>query len=131
MFNSGAFEYAQDRTVKADNLVYLEHGKPLTFAKGKKGVRLNNLKPEVVELGKGVSEDDLLFHDEKADDPAAAFLLARMRRPEHPEPVGVLRAVEKPTYDAGVNAQIQAATAKQGEGDLDALFNSGDTWVVE
>ena len=60
-----------------------------------------------------------------------AFLLARMRRPEYPEPVGVLRAVERPTYDEGVNRQIKEAVAKQGEGDLDKLFNSGETWVVE
>ena len=132
VFNSGAFEYAQDRAVKADNVIYLEHGKPLIFGKTvKRGVRLNNMKPEIVELGKGVSEDDLLFHDEKAEEPALAFFLARMKRPEFPEPVGVLRAVEKPTYDEGVNRQIKEAVSKQGEGDLDKLFNSGETWVVE
>src|SRR5688572_13905077 len=132
VFNSGAFLYASDRDVKADNVVYLEHGKPLVFGKeGKKGIRLNNMRPEVVELGKGVTVDDLLFHDEKAPDPAAAFLLARMRHPDYPEPLGVFRAVDRPIYDQAVNAQIDAAVAKQGEGDLDTLFNSGDTWTVE
>ena len=72
-----------------------------------------------------------MFHDEKADSPALAFLLSRMRHPEFPEPMGVFRGVERPTYDEGVNAQIEAAIAKQGEGDFDALFNSGDTWTVE
>lgn len=132
VFNSGAFEYAQDRSQRNENVIYLEHGKPMIFGKERrKGIRLNGTRPEVVELGKGVSEDDLLFHDEKAADPGIAFMLARMRKPEFPEPVGVFRAIQRPTYDELVNKQMEDAVAKQGEGDLDQLFSSGETWVVE
>src|SRR5262249_5691060 len=132
VFNNNAFLYACDKEVKANNVLYLEHGKPLVFGKDKKkGIRLHGMTPEVVELGKGITEDDLLFHDEKAADPSLAFLLARLRHPEFPEPMGVLRDIQKPSYDEAVNAQIDAAIAKQGEGDLDKLFESGDTWVVE
>lgn len=132
VFNSGAFEYAQDRVKKVDNVVYLEHGKPLLFGKDKKkGIRLDRttMKPEVVDVAK-VAPDDLLFHDEKAEEPTLAFLLARMKHPEFPEPLGVLRAIEKPTYDELVNAQISQAIAQFGPGDLEKLFNSGDTWTV-
>jgi 2-oxoglutarate ferredoxin oxidoreductase subunit beta len=132
VFNTGAFDYASERSPESENVVYLEHGKPLIFGKGgKKGIRLTNMKPEVVELGKGVNVDDLLFHDEKAPDPALAFLLSRMRKPELPEPLGVFRAVQRPTYDEAVNTQIEASIAKSGEGDLDAWYNMGDTWEVE
>jgi 2-oxoglutarate ferredoxin oxidoreductase subunit beta len=132
VFNNNAFLYASDKDVKPDNVIYLEHGKPLIFGKDKKkGIRLNGTQPEIVELGKGIAEDDLVFHDEKTPDPSLAFLLARMRHPQFPEPVGVFRAIEKPTYDEAVNGQISAAVARQGEGNLDELFNSGDTWVVE
>jgi len=133
VFNSGAFEYAQDRAQKADNIVYLEHGKPLIFGKNRdKGVRLNNGRMEAVELGKGIKEDDLVFHDEKSADPGLAFLLAGMsRRAGLPEPMGVIRAVERPSYDELVVGQIAAAVKQRGEGDLNALFNSGDTWTVE
>ena len=132
VFNSGAFEYATDKSIKGDHVVYLEHGKPLVFgSKVKKGIRLNGMSPEIVELGKGINEDDLLFHDEKLAEPSLAFLLARMRHPEFPEPMGVFRDVQKPIYDRDVNAQIDAAVARQGEGDLETLFNTGDTWVVE
>jgi 2-oxoglutarate ferredoxin oxidoreductase subunit beta len=85
----------------------------------------------VVELGKGISEDDLLFHDEKTSDPSLAFLLSRFKHPEFPEPMGIFRQVESSTYDEEVNRQVAAETAKRGVGDLDKLFNSGDTWVVE
>jgi 2-oxoglutarate ferredoxin oxidoreductase subunit beta len=132
IFNHDAFLYASDKTIKADHIVYLEHGKPLVFGKDvKKGIRLNGMHPEVVELGKGISEDDLLFHDENANEPSLAFLLSRMRYPEFPEPMGVFRDVEAPIYDEQVSAQIEQEVSRRGEGDLDALFNSGDTWVVE
>jgi 2-oxoglutarate/2-oxoacid ferredoxin oxidoreductase subunit beta len=132
VFNHDAFLYASDKTIKADHIVYLEHGKPLVFGKDvKKGVRLNDMHPEVVELGKGISEDDLLFHDEKATEPSLAFLLSRMKYPDFPEPMGVFRDVEAPIYDDQVSQQVELAIKKQGAGDFDALFNSGDTWSVD
>ena len=35
------------------------------------------------------------------------------------------------TYEAVANQQIAAARARLGEGDVDALLNRGDTWVVK
>lgn len=131
VFNDGAWDYASGRETKADNTVELEHGKPLIFGKNKdKGIRLNGCEPEVVELGKGVKEDDLLFHDEKCPEPTLAYLLSRMRHPEFPEPIGVLRAVERPTFEAEMVKQNEAARAKSGEGDFNKLFGAGETWVV-
>ena len=41
IFNDGVFEYATDKSVKADNVLYLEHGKPMIFGKDRnKGIRL-------------------------------------------------------------------------------------------
>ena len=133
VFNSGAFYYASKKDQKPQNTVYLEHGKPLTFGpNNEKGIRVSEMsRPEVVELGNGISEDDLLFHDEQAAEPSLAFLLARMRYPEFPEPMGVFRDVERPVYDQGVNDQVQQAITDQGPGDLEKLFHSGDTWTVE
>ena len=55
VFNDGAFDYATDRDTKADTTLELEHGKPLIFGKNRdKGIRLNGMEPEVVELGKGI-----------------------------------------------------------------------------
>jgi len=131
IFNNGAFEYATDKTSKMDNVLELEHGKPLVFGKDKeKGIRLNGMEPEIVELGKGINEDDLLFHDEKATEPSLAYLLSRMRHPEFPEPIGVFRAVDRPRYDEELNRQLAEAREKQGDGDLDTLFNTGETWAV-
>jgi 2-oxoglutarate ferredoxin oxidoreductase subunit beta len=85
---------------------------------------------EVVELGKGIEEDDLLFHDENMQEPSLAYLLSRMKNPEFPEPIGVFRCVDRPRYEERLSEQIAEARAKR-TGNLEALFNTGDTWVVE
>lgn len=132
VFNDGAFDYATDRESKFETTLELEHGKPLIFGKNRdKGIRLNGMNPEVVSLGKGISEDDLLFHDEKAHEPTLAYLLSRMRHPEFPEPIGVFRDVDRPKYDELINSQIAEARASKGEGDLQKLYFSGDTWTVD
>ena len=76
-------------------MLVLEHGKPMIFGKDRdKGIRLNGLHPEVVTIGEnGVTEDDLLVHDEQAEEPYLALMLSRMFWPDFPVPVGVLRAV--------------------------------------
>ena len=131
VFNNGAWSYATDRKVKSDHIIELEHGKPLIFGKDRdKGIRLNGMEPEVVELGKGITEDDLLFHDEKSAEPSLAYLLSRMRSPELPEPIGVFRDVDRPCYDMELNHQIDVAKETQSPGDLDKLFQSGDKWTV-
>ncbi len=130
VFNDGAWSYAQDKATREDTTLELEHGKPMIFGKKRdKGIRLNGLRPEIVDLTTGFSHDDLLFHDEKADS-TLVHLLARMRRPEMPEPIGVLRAVESPIFEDQVRGQIDEAISARGKGDLNKLFNSGDTWQV-
>jgi 2-oxoglutarate ferredoxin oxidoreductase subunit beta len=130
VFNDGAWSYAQDKATREDTTLELEHGKPMIFGKNRdKGIRLNGLRPEIVDLTTGISHDDLLFHDEKADT-TLVHLLARMRRPEMPEPIGVLRAIEAPIFEDQVRAQIDQAISARGKGDLNKLFNSGDTWQV-
>jgi 2-oxoglutarate ferredoxin oxidoreductase subunit beta len=132
IFNDGVFEYATDKSIKSDNTLYLEHGKPLIFGKDRtKGIRLHGLDPEVVTLGNGVAVDDLLIHDEKAEEPSLAYLLSRMVYPRFPECVGVFRNVDRPTYDELLNKQLEDVIRAKGRGKLEDLFASDDTWVVE
>lgn len=132
VFFDGAWEYATDRQVKDEHILELEHGKPMLFGKNRnKGIRFRGCVPEIVELGNGVTEEDVAIHDEKAADLTLAFVLSRMRYPEFPEPIGVLRCVEQPTFDGLLNEQVAAAIAsRKGPRSLDELFREGDTWVV-
>jgi 2-oxoglutarate/2-oxoacid ferredoxin oxidoreductase subunit beta len=133
IFNDHAFEYFTERTVRSDRVLYLEHGKPMVFGKERnKGIRMNGAHPEIVTIGEnGITENDLLVHDIYLKDPSVAFMLARMEQPEFPQPVGIFRAIERPTYEEMMDDQIHAAIAKSGPGSLEKLINSGDTWVVE
>ncbi|MBK9429013.1 MAG: 2-oxoacid:ferredoxin oxidoreductase subunit beta, partial [Elusimicrobia bacterium] len=45
-------------------------------------------------------------------------------------PFGVLRCVEKPTYDDLMNQQIQDVIKKKGRGRLKDLLYTDDTWTV-
>jgi 2-oxoglutarate ferredoxin oxidoreductase subunit beta len=132
IFNDGVFEYATEKGTKADNTLFLEHGKPLLFGKDRnKGIRLHGLDPEVVTLGSGITVDDLLIHDEKAEEPSLAYLLSRMVYPRFPECIGVFRCVERPTYDDMVSKQVEDVQRAKGRGKLEDLFASDDTWVVQ
>ena len=131
VFNDGAMAYAQEKKQRANNVIELEHGKPLIFANGTKGIRLVGTHLEVVDTTE-VPVDDLLIHDESDPNPSIQMMLARMNYPAMPEPIGVLRAVSGiPTYDDQINDQVAAAEASKGKGDLNQLFNAGDTWTVE
>jgi 2-oxoglutarate ferredoxin oxidoreductase subunit beta len=97
-----------------------------------KGIRLNGLHPEIVTIGQdGVTEADLLVHDEHAADPYLALVLSRMFWPDFPVPVGVLRSIERPTHDALIEDQLTTAVAKSGEGDLARTLLGSETWTVE
>lgn len=130
VFNDGCWDYAKGKENSGLHTLELQHGKPMVFAGGAKGIRLNGLMPEVVDLNCHVALDDLVFHDESAWSPIPATMLARMRHPEFPEPIGIFRAVERETYDDSINGQIAAARSEKGAGDLQKLFASGDTWTV-
>ncbi len=129
IFNDGAFEDLTEKEQKAEHQLILEHGKPLVFGKHRdKGIRLGSgLRPEVVALGEGVRESDLLVHDEQ--DRTLAYFLSRMQPPEFPTPIGVFHAAERATYDEAVNVQLTASASKSP--DLDKLFTRGDTWTVD
>jgi 2-oxoglutarate ferredoxin oxidoreductase subunit beta len=128
IFNDGAFNDVSDKQIKADHQLVLEHGKPLIFGKNRdKGIRMNGQRPEVVTLGNGVSESDIVVHDES--NLSLAFMLANFEAPM-PTPLGVFYATSRPTYEGAINKQLEDAKAKTGPGDLKKLLSSGDTWRV-
>jgi len=132
IFNDGAWRDFTDREVRDDRMLVLEHGQPMIFGKDRdRGIRLRGLHPEVVQLGNGITEDDLLVHDEQSPEPYLALMLSRMFWPEFPVPVGVLRAVPRPTHDQLIADQITTAIGSGGTGDLAAALNSGETWTVD
>jgi 2-oxoglutarate/2-oxoacid ferredoxin oxidoreductase subunit beta len=130
VFNDGAYDALTDKKTRAEARIVLEHGQPLLFGNdGKRGIRLRGLTPEVVTIGEdGVTVADLMVHDETSS--AAAFLLASFEGPGLPVPLGVLRALDMPSYQQRNDEQAAAARQAKGKGTLDSLLNSGDTWTI-
>ncbi len=133
IFNDGAFSLLTEKDTKEDNVLYLEHGKPMIFGKNKdKGIIVDGTTPKVVDLNDGNhTVNDLLVHNEFDESVVLAYLLAQMsNNPEFPTPVGVFRQITKPTYDEGVKVQIEKAKEK-GEADFEKFLFSGNTWEVK
>ncbi len=134
IFNDGAFEFFTEKGTKATETLFLEHGKPLVFgAQQNKGIKLDGLKPVVVEIGNGVSADELWIHDEK--DFYKAQILTRMfddpRIEGHlPRPFGVFYETERPCYEDVLNLQIEEVVKSKGNGNLDKLLRGNETWTI-
>jgi len=133
IFNDGAFEVYTGKETRVDEALYLEDGQPLIFGKEKnKGIHLDGLKPEVVELGSDYSTDDLWVHDEK-DTFKSQMLVNFFDDPtieDHlPRPFGVFCDLYRPTYEDQLNEQI-ALAKEQKEADLDRLLEGKQTWTI-
>ena len=131
VYNDGAFENFTSKKAAPDALLWLEHGKPIVYAKGTKGLRLNRatLALEVVPVPDGNVEGlDILVHDET--NKTIAQLLLDMPFGEFPIALGVLYCDPAPAFDTSVVEQNSKAAAGKKR-DLNALLRKGDTWSVE
>ena len=133
VFNDNVLASFTDRSLREENWVYLEHGKPIRFGKNlAKGLVWRGTAPVVAVVGEnGVREEDLMVHDAHASSSAMAFFLAGLGPPVAPTALGIFRQVEKPTYDDLLMGQIRDAIAANGRGELSQLLNAGTTWLVE
>ena len=131
IFNDGAYDHLTDKEVKDENVVIIEHNKPLVFGKKRnKGIKLDGFKPIVINFDEGRNSiNDCLIYDETNND--LAYIVARLTdNPNFPTPIGVFLNVERSTYDEEMVQQIEGAKKKLGAGDLNKLFNSGNIWEI-
>jgi 2-oxoglutarate ferredoxin oxidoreductase subunit beta len=132
IYNDGAFDVLKDADSKEQAIVWLEGGQPVRFgAEREKGVRVSSRGSlEVVDVA-AVDGDSLLIHDPQADGPELAFALSRLGNVDGGvTPLGIFRAVDQPAYDDAARDQVAQARAAKGNGDLEALLRSGDTWQI-
>lgn len=134
VFNDGAFEVFTEKATKAANTIFVEHGKPLVYAGGTKGIKLDGMTPVMVDLGEGgASVDDLWIHDER-DGFKASILVRLFEDPRHPDamprPFGVFFVSDRATHETKLNAQVALAKERKGTGDLDALLRGDHTWTI-
>ena len=131
IFNDGAFGPMTGKESKTDSVLWLENGQPMVFGKEKnRGIRLDGNTPMIVEIGDKWSLDDVLVHNE-SDYVIASFLSNLTYQSDFPDPIGVLYAIDSPTYEDLMMAQINEAIKKSDKKSVQDILNAGDTWVVE
>jgi 2-oxoglutarate ferredoxin oxidoreductase subunit beta len=133
IFNDKTFADITNKDVKLDAHLFLEDNKPMLFgAEMNKGIILNGFKLEVVTVGEnGVTEKDILVHDSTEQDPTLHAMLARMRPPEFPAALGIIRKVSRPTFDEGLLSQLEYEKENAKFNTVDELLQSGDTWEIK
>ena len=130
IFNDGCFSQYTDKAVRADMQLFVEHGKPMIFGKERdKGIILNGLKLEVVTIGEnGITQEDLVVHNAKEQDPTLHQMLVRLRSPIV---TGVIRSYDDVTLEERQKEQTAEVKAGSNFNKTDDLFFSGDTYEVE
>lgn len=127
-------KYFTEKSSKADEALFLEHGKPLIFGtNNNKGIKLDGFKPIVVHLEEGASTHDLWIHDER--DFYKAQMLVRMfdnpSNPNHlPRPFGVFYQTERACYEDVMAMQIDEVISTKGKGNLDKLLKGKEVWEI-
>jgi 2-oxoglutarate ferredoxin oxidoreductase subunit beta len=136
IFNDAAFEIFTEKGSKPQEVIFVEHGKPLIFGANKdKGIVLDGHHPKLVTIGQdGITESDLWIHDEK--DIYKAQILTRIfddpnAEVHFPRPFGVFYAIERTCYEDALQAQLHDAKIAKGVGDLDKLIRGKEVWTIE
>lgn len=132
IFNDKTFASITGKDVRKDAQLILEHGKPMIYgADMNRGIILNGFQLETVKIGdNGITIDDVLVHDADEEDPTLHAMLARMRPPEFPAALGIIRSVKRSTFDRDMISQIEYEKEKGGYKNVNELLFSGDTWEV-
>lgn len=130
IFNDGAFFEYTERSSKPQRVVFIEHGQPMVYDKGTKGIRLDGFHPVAIDLTNGQwSKDDCIVYDETSIE--LAGIVGRMFwQADLPRPFGVFYREDRRTYEDMLHEQISMITEKRGPGDLAKLLRSGDTWEI-
>ena len=150
IFNDGAFDAIKGPDTKADAIIPLVHGEPVTFGaqledgRGSKALVRDPATGGIkVVATTDVEAADIIVHDAHNPDPSTAFAISRLTAADYlnQSPIGIFRQVERPTYDDQAREQVTAATDavrdEAGNDDtadraarLAALIGGGDTWTI-
>ena len=95
IFNDDIHAEITSKELRAENQLYLEHGKPMLFGKNKEfGLIQEGTRFKVVKIGEnGVRIEDILVHNALDHDDTKDYMLVRMSRPHFPIAMGVIRAL--------------------------------------
>lgn len=131
VYNKDVFEdFAAPKGAESRQL-WLEHGEPMLFDGGNKGIALDRdeLCLKVVDVTDGDWEAaGVLVHD--TANRSIAHMLVELPFGPFPMALGILYDDPRPTFDQGMRDE-HAAACKGKSTDLAALLAKGQTWQVD
>lgn len=131
VFNDGAFASISDRGVRAERTISLRPHSPLIFGQNNdKGLVFNGETFEIISLQ---NENDLKkVYVHQADlSVSMAIKLNELNYPDFPVPLGIFRAVSRPTYEDEISHMTQKVNSQNKEASLESLLHSGKTWTID
>ncbi len=130
IFNDGAFEKYTNIKTRFDNVVYLKNEQEYRFGRENDKHLFWDGHRFRVEEWKATEKP--LTHTTDNLPASMEFALAELSELEDfPVPVGVFRKRQAETYDALLTKQIEEVKKSKGQGDLQKLLESGNTWHVD
>ena len=131
VYNDDVFAAFTDKVAADGHQLWVEHGQPMLFAKGTKGISLDReaLRLKVVDVSEGNWQAaDVIVHD--VTNRAVAHMLVEMVFGPFPMALGVLYDDPRPTFDQTL-LQADEQTASGKPADLQALMQRAQTWQVD
>jgi len=131
VYNDDVFAPFTEKKNAGANQLWVEHGKPLLFEAGTKGLAMDmeRLVLKVVDVVDGDwAAAGVIVHDQT--NRGLAHMLVEMPFGMFPMALGVLFDDPRPTFESAVVAQ-NADAAKGKTPDLQKLLSQGQTWQVE
>lgn len=127
VYNKDRFEDFVAKKTAAETQIHCEHGKPLLFAKGEKGLKLNTatLQLEIVDVGENAAPvEDILVHDET--NRVMAQMLLTLPMGSYPMPLGVIYRSPATSFDDAFTHHHP--TQRKRTGKVADALRKGSVW---
>jgi len=131
IFNDDTFYPFEAKSIRNDNIIFLENGKPLTYGKeNNKALCLSQNSIKKVNLSEE-NRENIALHDPNSDETAVQRLLLDLKYPDFPLPVGIIRQTRLQTFEETLNIHEEQAKSTAKIKTIDDLMYSGDTWTIK
>lgn len=128
VYNDDVFASFTAREFATDAQLWLEHGKPMLFKGGTRGLAFDGERMALTVVDVADGGDRVLVHD--VANRTMAHLLVEMPFGAFPMALGTIYDSPAPTFESAVVEQ-NAAAARGKTPDLQALVGKGQSWMVE
>ena len=127
IFNDKVFDHIVERSIRDDRQVDLRDGQPMIYGKElDKGVRFIGNSLELCKASEAST-----WNASEATSADAMRICQGSETGDIPVPMGIFKAIERPVLEEDIHRQVAAATDKLGEGTLESLLDSGETWDID